>query len=68
MEDFFFLTVINFLMSVIGSDLGLILVSKRVLNSNLENFQQKKKKKRLDLLFPASERCTRLNVFLLVFH
>lgn len=44
MEDFFFLTVINFLMSVIGSDLGLILVSKRVLNSNLENFQQKKKK------------------------
>ena len=32
-------------MSVIGSDLGLILVSKRVLNSNLENFQQKKKKK-----------------------
>ena len=45
MEDFFFLTVINFLMSVIGSDLGLILVSKRVLNSNLENFQQKKKKK-----------------------
>ena len=45
MEDFFFLTVINFLMSGIGSDLGLILVSKRVLNSNLENFQQKKKKK-----------------------